>query len=281
TLTMASVGWFSTTEGMTATWEPLLRTSPASEEINADLVRVDPQPQDLLADFKPSGEPYIIAGRLTGTLNSAFPDGAPETGADAAAGDVTTHLAQSAEPANVILIADTDLLNDRFWVRVQDFFGQRLQIPSADNGDFVLNAVDNLAGSGDLISLRSRGVSARPFTLIEDMQREAERDFRATEKRLQDELQSVEAQLAELQQPAEAGGAIVTPEQEAAIGNFRQEVLRIRKELRDVQLALRQDIEALQSKVRFANIGLIPVIILVFAALFGIVRTVRRSRPAV
>ena len=285
-LNMASAGWFATTEAMTGTWEPLLRTSDATQEIDALSVRFEPNPEALLAEFQASGEPHILAGRLTGTLKSAFPDGIPAA-TDGSADGVpatdtagTTHLAESAAPANVILVADTDLLSDRFWVRVQDFFGQRLLIPNADNGDFILTAVENLAGSGDLITLRSRGVSVRPFTRIEAMQRAAERDYRATEKQLQDELKAVEAKLAELQQPSDAGNAIVTPEQEQAIENFRQEVLRIRKELRSVQLELRRDIDALEGQVRFANIGLIPALILVLAVLIGFVRSARRVRRA-
>ena len=76
---------------------------------------------------------------------------------------------------NAIVIADTDLLSDQFWVDVREFLGQQVAIPNASNAAFVVNALDNLSGSDALIALRGRGADDRPFKLVNELRRNAER----------------------------------------------------------------------------------------------------------
>src|SRR3546814_224515 len=138
------------------------------------------------------------------------------------------------------------LLENYHRVQVRDFFGQRFAIPTANNGDLVINAVDNLSGSDDLISLRSRGTARRPFTLIASLRQEAEAKFQAKEQRLAEKLAETEKKLQELKEtkPGEAATqAALTDAQQAEIDKFTQELLDTRKQLRVVQLALRQDID--------------------------------------
>jgi len=156
---------------------------------------------------------------------------------------------------------DTDLLADRMWVQIDDFFGQRMSQPWADNGTFVINALDNLSGTDALISVRSRGRFARPFTVVEDLQRQAENRFREKEEVLQQRLAATEAQLAELQEPDAEGAVQLTAEQQAALQDFMQQKLLIRKELREVRYQLNADIEALGRVLKFFNIGLVPLIL--------------------
>ncbi|MFN7193214.1 MAG: ABC transporter, partial [Rhodospirillales bacterium] len=112
--------------------------------ISVDEVRTQPDPAALLANFKPSGTSLALAARSRGQSKSAFAE-APAV-AEGQPARTAAHLAQSTGPINVIVVADTDMLEDRFWVQVQDFFGQRVATPAAYNGDFVVNAVDNLLG---------------------------------------------------------------------------------------------------------------------------------------
>lgn len=156
---------------------------------------------------------------------------------------------------------DTDLLADRMWVQIDDFFGQRMPQPWADNGTCVINALDNLSGTDALISVRSRGRFARPFTVVEDLQRQAENRFREKEEVLQQRLAATEAQLAELQDPDAEGAVQLTAEQQAALQDFMQQKLLIRKELREVRYQLNADIEALGRVLKFFNIGLVPLIL--------------------
>ncbi len=292
---MASAGVLKPKQGATTTVTPLVRTSPQSTQIDVDAVKMQPDPVKILAEFKSDNEPYILAARIAGPVKSAFPDGAPaepkkegeEAPANPAAAAATSpaeSLKESKVPINVIVVTDTDLLEDRFWAQVQDFFGQRMIIPSASNGDFVVNAVDNLLGSDDLISLRTRGMSARPFLAVQEIQRDAELKFRAKERELTEKLRDTEKKLGEMQnqsqpQGPEAGRAIVSREQQEAIEKFRADMLDIRRELRGVQLELRRDIDALDMTLKFVNIGLVPILVGIAAIIVGVVR-IRRRAPA-
>ena len=230
--------------------------SPANSPglVPAGQLAVMSDPEMLRADFKPTGERYVLAARIGGKVPSAFPKGLPAP-PGSASGIPVAHLATAAEPVNVVLVADADLLADQLWVQSQDYFGQRVHTAFANNGDFVVNALDNLLGSGDLISIRSRATFQRPFTRVQDLRREAEARFRSAEQRLQTELQETETRLSELQASrADQGAQILSPEQQAEIERFQARRLQLRKELRQVQRDLDRDIERLGSVLKVLNI---------------------------
>jgi ABC-type uncharacterized transport system involved in gliding motility auxiliary subunit len=188
-----------------------------------------------------------------------------------------------------VVANDSDLLEDRFWVRVQDFFGQQVTTPFSGNGSLVVNLLETLSGSDALISLRSRGESARPFELVEEIRREADAKYRQSERALQGRLERTEARLRELRSGttpanAPAGGeraaAVITPEQRAEIDAAREEIVRTRRELRGVQLDLRRDIEGLEGVLRFVNIALVPLLLVAFAIGLAVLRARRRARAA-
>ncbi len=262
-----TAGHFKLKEGATATLEPLLQSSSEASTISIERIRYLPDPRELLKDFTASGENYIIAARLSGKFASAFPDRASQPG----------HIAESAEPVQAILIADTDILSNRLWVQVQNFFGQQLISPFADNGDLIVNSADNLSGSSALISIRGRNSSTRPFTVVEDMRRAADERFRSTEQQLQEQLSETERKLNELQANKSSENAmIMSPEQQAEVQRFQNEKVRIRKELRDVRRSLDQDIRSLGSRTKFINIALVPILVIIAALLFWNLRRNRR-----
>ncbi|GGG26062.1 hypothetical protein GCM10010964_12470 [Caldovatus sediminis] len=283
-VTVASAGEVRPREGARIEFTPLLTSSDRSMVVDAERVRQDPSPSRILAEFRPDGQRRVIAARVRGELASAFPDGPPPPpeGQERPA-DLPAHRARTEGPANLVVVGDADILEDRFWVRIQDFFGQQIATPISDNGAFVANVADTLAGGDALISLRSRGESLRPFTLVEDIRREADRKFRARERELQQTLEQTERRLRELRQGpsggAQAGqtGAVITPEQRAEIDRAREEIVRIRQELRAVQLELRRDIEGLESWLRAVNIALVPALLTLFAIFLGVVRARRRA----
>ena len=188
-------------------------------------------------------------------------------------------VAESTAPMNVILVSDADLLEDRFWVQTRDFFGQQVQVPFANNSDFVVNAIENLAGGDDLIGLRSRGTAQRPFTRIAELKLAADEKFRAEEQRLRKKLEDAEAKLAELDKKKAEGAGEETLDKavKATAAKFTEEVLTTRQALRKVQLALREDIESLERSLRFINIALIPILVGVLAIVLGLVRMRRRK----
>src|SRR5690606_22238511 len=193
-----------------------------------------------------------------------------------AADDTGAEHLTSTDNANVVLVADVDVLSDRLWVRSQSFLGQQILTAFASNGDFVVNALDNLSGSSDLIGLKSRATFSRPFTRVEALRREADAQFRATEQRLQDELAETERRLGELQQQRQdSTSLLLTPEQQAEIRRFENEQLRIRQELRAVRRNLDRSIEQLGTTLKVLNIGVLP---LALTGLMLLIVTVRRRQ---
>jgi len=264
---------------------PLVQTTPNAAEVDKTNLGFGGDPQKILREYQPGGTALNLAVRVTGPVKTAFPDGVPSAEAQDSNDETKTaelkageHLAESKEDVNLIIIADTDFLQDRFWVQVQNFLGSRMAIPTAGNGSFVINALDNLVGSNDLISVRSRGSFSRPFTLVQAIRQDAELRFRQTEQRLLDELTATEQKLVELDQ--QKGGnesLILSAEQQQEIERFREEKVRIRKDLRNVRHELQKDIERVASVIKFANIGLMPLIIGVGAMLFSAFKLRRRK----
>ena len=251
TINVSSAGSFGLADKATTHLEALLQSSANASTVDAERLRFTMDPNQLYADFKPSGEHYAIAVRLTGVLKTAYPDRTDDG-----------HLAESREPANIVLVADTDVLTDRLWAQVQQFFGQQVVNAFASNGDFVINAVDNLIGSADLIAVRTRAGSTRPFTTVQTLRSEADARFRAKERDLQTQLEQTEAKLSQLQKSQPQGGALtLNHEQQDELLRFQEEKLRVRKELRQVRRELDQDIQTLGGKLKLINIAAVPVVL--------------------
>ena len=194
--------------------------------------------------------------------------------------DSDDHRIESGEDGiNVVLFADTDVLTDRLWVQKQNFLGQTIVNSFADNGTLVANLADQLLGSSDLIGIRTRISTSRPFDRVDELRLSAEAQFRDTEERLQAELEETERRLTELQ-AAQGGGdlMVVTPEQEEEIQRFMDRRLDIRRELRQVQHDLRRDIDRLDARIKFINIVLVPAAVMLVALLYAVRR--RRLQAA-
>ena len=283
-VTVGSAGYLRPRENAGVEFIPLLTSSGQSMLVDAARVRSEPSPTRLLAEFRADGERRVIAARIRGNLRSAFQDGPPALleGVERVA-DMPAHLARSEGPANLVIAQDTDILEDRFWVRMQEFFGQQVPNPFSGNGSFVVNVADTLAGSDAMISLRSRGESQRPFDLVEDIRRQADAQFRQSEQQLTERLQATERRLRELRQGTAGEGArntnqaVITAEQRAEIDRAREEIANTRRQLRAVQLELRQDIETLETWLRIGNIALVPVMLTLFALGIGMLRSRRRA----
>jgi ABC-type uncharacterized transport system involved in gliding motility auxiliary subunit len=268
---------------------PLLQASSAAVTLDATLAgdRFGDQ-RRLLVGLTKAPKPPIIAARLMGTLDSAFPDGLkkePEAKPDEAkAGGAKAEppkdnvLKRSAKPPNVIMVGDADMLMDRNWIQQHSLFGQQLAQAFANNGDFVINAVEEMAGGSALSDLRGRGVSWRPFEMIQRMEADADSRYRAKEQELTQQLRDTEQKMTQLPKAAEGANDVLTPEQLKAVEGFRSQLLSIRSELRDVQFALRRDVDNLRSWVTAANVGGIPVAVGVIALAFGMRRS-RRPLP--
>jgi ABC-type uncharacterized transport system involved in gliding motility auxiliary subunit len=278
----ASMGSIRKLEAGATTVTPLITSSNRAMLMDVADLQGDPNPQVLAEKFKASGETYILAARISGPARTAFPNGAPASDKPADAKPTAVQVVESVKPINVLLVADADLLDDRFWVRTQQMMGQSMYVPIAANADLLVNAIDNMSGSGDLIGLRSRGRSQRPFEVIDNMRRQAEQQFLARQRALEQKLETTQKQLADLQSKAQdQSNALLSAEQEAAIATFRDDLLTTRRELRGVQRELNRDIESLQLVVKFINIGLMPLLAALVAVGLAIVWRRRRIRRAI
>ena len=272
-----TAGALHSIDGATTELTTLIETSENAKRFPSSAVSALADPQELLRDYQPEGEPFTVVARVTGPTKSAYPDGPPPI--EGMSMESEAHLAVSQSDINLIVVADTDMLHDRFWVQVQNLLGTRLMVPTAANGSLVINALDNLTGSGDLISVRNRGSFLRPFELINELRREAELRFREKENELIQRLGETEERLVDLEDRKQGDDAMILSEaQQQELSRFREERIRIRRELREVRRELRSSIDELERSLKFVNIGLMPVLIGVTGLLAGLWRVSRRRR---
>lgn len=283
---VATAGIIQPLAGATTKLVPLLTSSANASRIPVDKVKGLPDVAGLLVHFKPDGRRYVIAARITGDVETAFPGGPPPAGPaeksphappePPAPGDF---VKKSAAPINVVVVADSDMLDDRFWAQTRDFFGHPVTVPTAGNADFVANAIDTLAGGADLVDLRSRGSSARPFVVVERIQRAADDQYAARQRALEDKLKQTEAKLRSLTSgDAGSAPAQLSPEQAKTIEQFRADMLATRQQLRAVQADLRRDIGRLKTVLEFCDIALVPILVAAAAIVLGALRLKRRRR---
>ncbi|MEO7775088.1 MAG: Gldg family protein [Steroidobacteraceae bacterium] len=255
-INLASAGSLKARAGSPYQFTPLLQTGKQSALIPVARFAMLMDPATLRDGFRPTGERFTLAARITGTTQ---------------------------QPMNAIVVADTDLLSNYLWVREENFFGQRVAQAFANNGDLVWNALDNLAGSSDLISVRGRASFSRPFDTVESLRRAAEDRFRTKEKELEEQLQQTEDKLSALQaqRPDQAARELIlTAEQQQELDSFQQRKTAIRRELRAVRLNLNQDIENLGKIVKILNIIVFPLVLVIALALVARLRRRRRHTRA-
>ena len=295
---------------------PLIYTSRESSILPLHILRFMSNPSELEKGFRSSKEQYPIAARIKGEVNSAFEgppkeesedDSETETSEDEQAENqadeseqaetqvdenepadesdlsdlLDSHIAKSDGSVNLLVVADVDVLSDRLWVVVQNFFGQRLYQPIANNRDFVINAIDNMTGGKDLIGIRSRASFNRPFTKVAEIEQGAVVKYREVEQELESKLRETEAKLQELQEQRsdrKKGSNILSAKQMQEYQKFQKQRLQTRKQLREVQYNLAKDIDRLGRDLKIINIGAVPAIITVLALIFAFIKRRRQRR---
>jgi ABC-type uncharacterized transport system involved in gliding motility auxiliary subunit len=272
---VATAGNLEPVKDAKTTFEPVLVSSTDAALLPVERFAMLFDPNTLRDGFKPTGKRYTMGARVKGNVKTAFPAG-PPAGVTLPAG--RSALKESAKPMNLVVFADTDMLTDYLWVHAQSVFGQRVEQVFANNGDLVLNALDNLSGSADLISVRGRASFSRPFDRVEQLRHVADDQFRAKERELEQQLRDTEEKLTALQSRRNDKSAmILSPEQEKELDNFQDEKVRIRKELRAVRAGLDKDIKGLGNELKIVNIIVVPIVFAFIALLVGLWR--RRQRP--
>ena len=297
-LNLASAGALKKAASATTIVQPIIETTRAAGLIDVDKVRFQPDPLAIKRGFAPGNQPVMLAARIAGEAKSAFPDGRPKPeekpkdGKDGAKPEGEKSLndkvadkmaeakskveddqakAAAAKPhvasgrLNVIVVSDSDMLADQFWVEVRDFLGQQVALPQSHNAAFVVNALENLSGGEALSGLRGRGISERPFETVLQIRRDAESRFRQKEETLVARLKEVQEKLAKVESKGGEGGGpatiLLSDKDKQAIEQFRGEMLTVRRELRDVKADLRRDIDRLNWWLHFFNIAFVPLLI--------------------
>ncbi len=275
-------------EGLSQT--VLMRSSTYSQLVDSFAAMT--QGEAAITGFQPSGTEFPLAIRLTGKFKTAFPEGPPKAedkgerkGERKPAAAKTpeakpspVQLKESAENA-VVLVGDSDFINDGAAVQIQEIFGQRIVVPRNGNIAFAQALVDQFAGDAALIQLRGRASAARPFTVIRDMEAKAQQSYLGKIKELEANLAQTQEKLGALQKGRGQGtGAILSAEQQTELENFRKKAAETRLVLKEVRRELRADSEALQFWTKVLNIALMPLLVALVGIGLAVVR--RRRTPA-
>jgi ABC-type uncharacterized transport system involved in gliding motility auxiliary subunit len=264
-LTLISPGVIEPIEGASSKFVPLVFSSDNAMLVDSkDVVDYRNNPDQILRKFVPDHKIYTMASRITGTIKSAFDS------------------SLSTSSANIVIMANADFLHDRFWVNIQSFMDNKIVIPTSGNGNFVLGALENLSGDDALISIRNRGSFARPFDKIRELQVKSQEKFYQKEQALLSSLEEAKKKLLEIEaNKQQASQFVLSQAKQAEETKFREELIKTRKDLREVQLDLQKDIKSLEAKLKFYNIGLLPIVIL-FSGLFywAYIVRVRKARYA-
>ena len=262
--------------GAQTQFTPLIQTSPHAALVDTPDATAQADPLALLSRYQPGTASLTLAARIEGNLSSAFPNG-PTQARTVPSGP---YLKTSAKPAEIVVVADADMLSNPSWVEMREVGGQKVAIPFASNGDFLTGAVENLTGTAALSSLRGRGVASRPLVRLEDMERQADAQFRATQEELSRRLEEIQRQLLTLfgatGKPS-ASAPVLNERQQETMRRFRTEMNETRRKLRDVQHDLNSDIEHLETRIRIVDIGAMPLAVILAAVLFA---WHKRRRPA-
>ena len=227
----------------------------SSSELTMDLSIPEVQdPIEIINNFNPTGIIYDFAVKVGGTALSNFENFENK---------YSNHISQSQDDLNVIVFSDADFIRSPYWARVQKFLGSTVIEESSDNGTIVSNIMDVMTGFDDFIDLRNKETPFRPFTVVQKLQAEAEKQYLGQEQELQEKLDLTLQEIKNL-----SGGRVnenvqLSESQMEELAAFQFEVERTRKELREVRRNLNKDIDALSNKINVLNTFLIPILLII------------------
>lgn len=283
-LIMVFSGAFSGTpaEGLSKT--VLIKSSKNSQLVEGMMASM--AGAQIASNFSPSGTEYPLAIRLSGKFKTAFPEGKPkateptppEQKPDEKAAEAG--LKESTQPTTVVLVGDSDMIQDQVAVREIQGLGQRLIMPLNSNLSFAQGAVEQIAGDSNLIAVRSRALRERPFTVVQKLQAEADANYRQKIKELETSLAETQQRVNELQKSKEEGGQrfILSPEQQQELANFRKKEADVKVQLKEMRKELRSEIDSLENRIKWINIAGMPVAVIFAGFGFALLKRNRKGK---
>ena len=269
-------------------FEPLVTMSgPGMGAIDVASANAGPFEKVALS-FKTDGKSRVLVASVSGEFVSAFPKGAPAPGKPeptlpgqppkpVAKPLPGPHLAKSAKPGRLFVVADSDFMMDPFTVRQRQVGGQAAMEPINDNLGFVVSALETLSGSDELVTLRSKGTSLRPFKKVQDLERVAQLRYQAKLDEIERRLEEANAKITELSKQTggvTAKGIVITPEMQREIEKFQTEADKLSEERRVIRRGLSEDVNSLGRRLQVLNLLAGPAL----ALLFGLFYTLARRR---
>ena len=269
-------------------FEPLVTMSgPGMGAIDVASANAGPFEKVALS-FKTDGKSRVIVASVSGEFVSAFPKGAPAPGKPeptppgqppkpAAKPLPGPHLAKSAKPARLFVVADSDFMMDPFTVRQRQVGGQAAMEPINDNLGFVVSVLETLGGSDELVSLRSKGTSLRPFKKVQELERVAQLRYQAKLDEIERRLEEANTKVTELSKQTggvTAKGIVITPEMQREIEKFQTVADKLAEERRVIRRGLSEDVNSLGRRLQVLNLLAGPAL----ALLFGLLYTLARRR---
>lgn len=274
-LTMVFAGSFSGAPPENLKKEVLLHTTADSCKLSSLMAN---NPQLCFRNFKADEKVYDVAIRLSGKFKTAFPEGLKKKEENADKKEKIS-IKEAVQNSAVILVADSDMIYDEICVQIQQVFKQQVIIPINDNLNFAQNIADSMCGDNNLIGIRCRPVVYRPFEHVKKMQADAEKDYKEKILELEIELRATQDKLNSIQRKRTDANRtkVLSAEQQQEMENFKKQQVVIRKELKNVQKQFRKKIDALENKLKWFNIALMPLCIIIFGIGIAIYRKHRNS----
>ena len=269
-------------------FEPLVTMSgPGMGAVDVGSANAGPFEKVAVA-FKPDGKSRVVVASVFGEFVSAFPKGAPAPGKPeptppgqppkpAAKPLPGPHLAKSAKPARLFVVADSDFMMDPVTVRQRQVGGQAAMEPINDNLGFVVSVLETLGGSDELVSLRSKGTSLRPFKKVQELERVAQLRYQAKLDEIERRLEEANMKITELSKQTGGGtakGIVITPEMQREIEKFQTVADQLSEERRVIRRGLSEDVNSLGRRLQVLNLLAGPAL----ALLFGLLYTLARRR---
>lgn len=267
-----TAGTLSAVDGAPTSFTPLVFTGPKASTVASSSVQFMSDPKSLLNDYMAGEHALTLAAHVTGNVKTAFPDGRPKAAPDAEGAEPPPPpseapvLSESKSPISVIVVADCDLLADRWSFSSQSIGRTKLVAPVNGNISFVANGIDFLQGSTDLVGLRGRGVSRRPFEVVESLRKAADQRLRAQEQELQAKYDQANQRIEELLSKRQGASLeLLSDDVQKEVDRLREDQLATSKKLREVRRSLNEDIDNLGLRVKLINIALLPALLVAFA----------------